>query len=347
MARRRKKRFRWLKFILEVLILATMAVGLFVAAKLVKIDRGKIAKDNIVKNESIPSDELESMSGYTNLVLFGVDSRKGQLESGTNSDTIMICSINDSTKEIKLVSVYRDTYLDTTGGEYRKCTEVYAIGGAQQAISMLNKNLDLNITDYVTVNFEAMVEIVDMFGGVDITLSEGEVELLNGYLVEEREVLGKECEDVSGPGRQHLNGMQALAYSRNRYIGLDYERTERQRAVLEQVFAKAQASDIITLNKAVDTILPMISTSLSSLEILRLVSDAGSFWMEETQGFPVDKTTALVSGADCVIAVDLASNVSKLHSFLFGTENYVPSQTVQEISDTIVQQTGISGMGAE
>lgn len=341
MARRRKKRFRKLRFFLEVLILLILAAALFVAAKVAKVNRGSIVEEKLTMNESISSDELSRMNGYTNIALFGLDSRSGQLESGANSDTIMICSMNDTTGEIKLVSVYRDTYLDDGTGSYRKCTEVYAAGGAQQAISMLNKNLDLNITDYVTVNFEALVEAVDLFGGVDINLSEGEVQWLNGYLVEGREVLGKECEDVAGPGLQTLNGMQALAYCRIRYIGLDYERTERQRAVLEQLAMKAKKSDIFTLNKAVDQILPMISTSLSYVELAKLASGAGRFYMGETTGFPEDKTTAVIAAGDCVIPINLAANVSKLHSFLYGTQEYQPSTVVQQISDQISMETGI------
>lgn len=341
MARRRKKRFRKLRFFLEVLILLILAAALFVAAKVAKMNRGSIVEEKLTMNESISSDELSRMNGYTNIALFGLDSRSGQLESGANSDTIMICSMNDTTGEIKLVSVYRDTYLDDGTGSYRKCTEVYAAGGAQQAISMLNKNLDLNITDYVTVNFEALVEAVDLFGGVDINLSEGEVQWLNGYLVEGREVLGKECEDVAGPGLQTLNGMQALAYCRIRYIGLDYERTERQRAVLEQLAMKAKKSDIFTLNKAVDQILPMISTSLSYVELAKLASGAGRFYMGETTGFPEDKTTAVIAAGDCVIPINLAANVSKLHSFLYGTQEYQPSTVVQQISDQISMETGI------
>lgn len=341
MAKRRKKRFRKLRFLLEVLVLLAMAAGLFVAAKIAKVNRGSIVEEKVVRNANIPSDELDKMNGYTNIALFGVDSRSGQLESGTNSDTIMICSINDATKEIKLVSVYRDTYLDDGTGSYRKCTEVYAIGGAEQAISMLNKNLDLNITDYVTVNFEALVEAVDLFGGVDINLTEGEVQWLNGYLVEGREVLGRECEDVPGPGLQHLNGMQALAYCRIRYIGLDYERTERQREVLGQLAAKAKKNSIFTLNKAVDQILPMISTSLSYTELIKIASGVGSFSIGETLGFPIDKTTAMISAGDCVIPVTLAANVSQLHSFLYGTEGYQPSAAVQQISSSISAETGI------
>ena len=339
--RRKKKRLRWIKFLFEIAVLAALACALFVAYKFTQITRTDIQEDQLVVNSSIPEDEWNRMKKYTTVAFFGVDSRTGALESGANSDTIMVCSIDNETKKVQLASVYRDTYLDTTDGEYRKCTEVYSIGGAQQSVSMLNKNLDLNITDYVTVNFQALVELVDLFGGVDINLSEGEVVWLNGYLVEEREVLGKECEDVPGPGLQHLNGMQALAYSRIRYIGLDYERTERQRTILEQVMKKAQNSDLLMLNDIIDTVLPMVSTSLSVTEILKLVSGTGTYTMNETVGFPFEKTTMTVNGSDCVIPINLAENVSQLHSYLYGSEGYTPSDVVQEISDQISYTTGI------
>ena len=339
--RRKKKRLRWIKFLFEILVLTVLALVLFLAYKYTQITKTTIQEDQLVVNTDIPEDEWNRMKNYTTLALFGVDSRIGALESGANSDTIMVCSINNETKEVHLASVYRDTYLDTTDDEYRKCTEVYSIGGAQQSISMLNKNLDLNITDYVTVNFQALVELVDMFGGVDITLSEGEVVWLNGYLVEEREVLGQECEDVPGPGLQHLNGMQALAYSRIRYIGLDYERTERQRTVLEQVMKKAQDCDLIQLNEMIDTILPMVSTSLSITDMAKLVTGIGKYTMDETVGFPFDKKTMDINNSDCVVAVDLAENVRQLHSYLYGSKDYMPSEAVQEISSEIRSVTGI------
>ena len=339
--RRKKKRLRWIKFLFEILVLTVLALVLFLAYKYTQITKTTIQEDQLVVNTDIPEDEWNRMKNYTTLALFGVDSRTGALESGANSDTIMVCSINNETKEVHLASVYRDTYLDTTDDEYRKCTEVYSIGGAQQSISMLNKNLDLNITDYVTVNFQALVELVDMFGGVDITLSEGEVVWLNGYLVEEKEVLGQECEDVPGPGLQHLNGMQALAYSRIRYIGLDYERTERQRTVLEQVMKKAQDCDLIQLNEMIDTILPMVSTSLSITDMAKLITGIGKYTMDETVGFPFDKKTMDINNSDCVVAVDLAENVRQLHSYLYGSKDYMPSEAVQEISSEIRSVTGI------
>lgn len=341
MARKKKKRFHLFRFLFEVLVLIILAAGLFIAFKFTKLTKGELDEDNLVKNESIAGDELDRMNRYKDIALFGIDSREGALESGANSDTIMICSINKETKEIKLVSVYRDSYLDTTEGEYRKCTEVYSIGGAQQAISMLNKNLDLNITDYVTVNFQAVVKIVDLFGGIDMNLTEGEAQWINNYLVEGREVLGMECDDVPGPGMQHLNGMQALAYSRIRAIGLDYERTERQRKVVEQLFNKMRSTSIFDLNTMIDTVLPLVSTSLSTVEILSLVPGIGSYKMGETQGFPFEKTTAVLSAGDCVIPVNLAQNVSELHGFLYGTNGYVPSAVVQQISGEIADATGV------
>ncbi|MDO4343876.1 MAG: LCP family protein [Eubacteriales bacterium] len=339
---RTRKRFRWFWFILEVLVLLLLAAVLFAGAKLAKIGKSVISDSNLIKNENIPADEIAEMDGYTDIAFFGVDSREGALESGTNSDTIMVCSINNRTHEVKLVSVYRDTYLDTVVNGYNKCNSAYAVGGAEAAINMLNRNLDLNISDYVTVNFEALVDVIDMLGGVDINLTEGEVQWLNGYLVEERQVLGRECEDVSGPGLQHLNGMQALAYSRIRYIGLDYERTERQRTVLEQMLEKAGESNIFTLNEMLDTILPEISTSLSFTDLLKLATGIGGYEIGETQGFPFDKTTMDISAGDCVIPVNLEANVSSLHEFLYGSTGYTPSATVQEISNAIIAETGVS-----
>ncbi|MDO4632810.1 MAG: LCP family protein [Eubacteriales bacterium] len=339
--RKNKSRFRWIAFIVEVIILLILAGALFVGYQLTRIDHVKVDEKEISANDNIDTYELNSMTGYQNIALFGVDSRAGELESGTNSDTIMVCSINKKTKEVKLVSVYRDTYLDVGDGNYQKANAAYAIGGAQRAVAMLNKNLDLNITDYATVNFEALVDIIDVFGGVDIEVTEDEVTWLNAYLVEARQVLNKECEDVYGSGMLHLNGMQALAYCRIRYIGLDYERTERQRKVLAQVMAHAKNSSVVTLTNVVTSLLPEISTSLSMSEILSLATSAGSYNMGETQGFPYDKTTMDTAAGDCVVPVNLAANVTTLHAFLYGSQDYTPSATVQEISNYISAETGV------
>ncbi len=332
--KKRKKRRR-LAFVLELLVLLILAVGLAGLAYLSRIDHEGLS--NLLINSGV------STSGYRNIAIFGIDSREGQQESGTRTDTIMVASINNRSKDIKLISVYRDTYLDNTDGVYRKATEAYEAGGASLAVNMLNTNLDLDIEDYVTVDFEAVIQIVDKLGGVDIDLTDEEVYWLNGYLVETSEVTGESYTEVSGPGMQTLTGIQALAYCRIRYTdGWDYRRTERQRDVLMQIFQKAQSEGIATLVSVINDMMPYISTSLGVTEIVSLASSMSRYSIVDSQGFPFESVAMDVGSADCVVPDTLSSNVSELHSVLFGVSDYVPSQTVQDISYQIVSVTGVS-----
>ncbi|HIR76580.1 MAG TPA: LCP family protein [Candidatus Choladousia intestinipullorum] len=332
---KKKKKHRKLIFAIEVIVLLILALGLFAFAQLGRLDRVKL--NDILVNSGIVK------SGYRNIALFGVDSREGQLESGTNSDTIMVASINEGTGDIKLVSVYRDTYLDNTNGEYRKATECFAGGGAERSVNMLNKNLDLDITDFVTVDFNAIIEAVDLLGGIELDITEEERGWLNGYLVETSEVTGVPYTTVDSPGRQTVTGIQAMAYCRIRYTeGWDYKRTERQRTVLTQIFEKAQAKGVTGLIPLINTMMDYISTSLSNTEILALATGITKYNISDTTGFPFNYQGADIGSAgDCVVPVNLAANVTELHRYLFGEENYTPSQTVQEISNQIIANTGI------
>ncbi len=317
-------------------MLLILALGLFLFSRLDSMERTRL-KDTLINAG------ISSQSGYRNVVVYGVDSREGQLTKDSHSDTIVICSINKRTKEVKMVSVYRDTYLDNTNGEYRKATECYFFGGPQRSIDMLNKNLDLDITDYVAVNFNAVVEAVDLLGGIDLEITEEELQWVNGYQVENSEVTGAEYTPLPSAGYQHLNGNQTLAYCRIRYTdGYDFKRTERQRTVLNKIFEKAKSQGVPTLLSLANKMLPSIATSLSNTEMIGLLTDIGSYSLGENAGFPFDQAAVTLDFAgDCVVPVNLAANVSKLHAFLFGEENYVPSQTVQEISNTIINNTGI------
>ena len=330
-------------FIVEVLLLAILAVGLYVGATLSKLDTVEIEEDTIVENVKVQLDEkvVEKLKGYWNIALFGVDSRYASTESAL-SDTIIVASINKDTKEIKLVSVYRDTYLDQTNGEFSKANEAYIMGGASRAINMLNRNLDLDITNFVTVNMNVLAEVVNAIGGVEIDVREEEIEWINNYQNEGSEITGLEKIPVTYAGVQTLNGLQAMSYCRIRYIGLDYERTERQRKVLNKIFEKVQSMDIISLTGIIDDVLPYISTNLTQAEILSLAKDVTSYKMGENTGFPFDKLATDTDAGDTVVPVNLASNVTQLHEFLFGSEEaYVPSETVQSISDTIMNRTGV------
>ena len=282
------------------------------------------------------------LDGYTNIALFGVDSREGSLDQDAHSDTLMIASINNKTKDVKLVSVYRDTYLDNTNGEYRKATECYYFGGPSRAISMLNKNLDLDITDFVTVDFTAVADVVDALGGIEIDIQEDEIVHLNNYQVEGSQVTGKEIVPVEYAGLQTLNGLQALSYCRIRYTeGSDFKRTERQRTVLSKILEKAKGADLLTLNNLIDQIASNMMTSLSNTELLALAKDVASYNLVDQTGFPFNLTTANLSAGDCVVPINLEDNVRQLHQWMFGEDSYQPSDTVQEISWQIINDTGI------
>jgi LCP family protein required for cell wall assembly len=332
--KKKKKKHRKLRLALEIIFLLVLALGIFAAAQLSRMDRVKLS--DILVNSGI------GKSGYRNIALFGVDSRSGELESGTNSDTIMVASINEKTGDIKLVSVYRDTYLDHTNGTYGKATECFSGGGAERAVNMLNKNLDLDIEDFVTVDFNGVIEAVDLLGGIELDITEEERGWLNGYLVETSQVTGVSYDEVASAGTQTVTGIQAMAYCRIRYTeGWDYKRTERQRTVLEKVFEKAKAKGVTGLLPLVNTMMDYISTSLSNTELLALAAGISRYNITETTGFPFDYQAADISAGDCVVPVNLAANVSQLHQYLFGESDYTASDTVQEISNQIIWNTGI------
>lgn len=335
-AKRKKKRRT--TFVIEVLVLVILAAGLFVAAKIGKIQRTDVSKGDIVINDAV----ADSLKGYTNIALFGVDSREGSLDQDAHSDALMVASINNETKDVKLVSVYRDTYLDNTNGEYRKATECYYFGGPSRSISMLNKNLDLDITDFVTVDFTALADVVDALGGIDIDVQEDEIVHLNNYQVEGSQVTGKEIIPVEYAGMQTLNGLQALSYCRIRYTeGSDFKRTERQRTVIQKILEKAKSADLLTLNNLIDQVASNMMTSLSNTELLSLAKDVAAYNLVDQTGFPFNLTTANLSAGDCVVPVNLEDNVRQLHQWMFGDDSYEPSEAVQEISWQIINDTGI------
>ncbi len=283
------------------------------------------------------------MSGYTNIALFGLDTRvAGQLGKGNRSDTIIIASINNDTKEVKLVSVYRDTYLDLTNGKFNKCNGAYSAGGPEQAMAMLNKNLDLDIKYYATVDFAALTETVDLLGGIYIDVDESEISHLNNYTVETSKVTGVSTQKLTQPGLQLLDGVQATSYCRIRYTaGDDFKRTERQREVVMEIVNTAKQADISQINEIINAVFPKIATNYTNEEILQMAPEMIGYDIVDTQGFPFDRTSASVSGkGDCVVPVDLANNVKQLHEYLFGNYSFTPSETVQSISDQITKDTG-------
>ncbi len=315
---------------------------LFVAAKLGKIEQEDIPREDIVINAEI-EERLEDLgTGYLNVALFGVDSRDGDLAEGTRTDCIIIASLNKETKEVRMASVYRDTLLDLSEGTLQKCNAAYSYGGAKMAINMLNMNLDLDIQDYVTVDFAAIAGAIDLLGGIDINVLPEEVDPMNKYIAETAKVAEKQANYIEGPGMQHLDGVQATTYARIRSTaGGDFTRTERQRVVIQKIVEKVQMSDLSTINKIIDIVFPKVSTSFSVTEILKYARYFADYKLGENTGFPIDKTTDTIAEVgSIVIPVDLEDNVRQLHQFLFGTSDYSPSSTVRRISGNITARVG-------
>lgn len=348
--RRRRSTLSRVMFALEIIVLVVLMGGLFVYAKLGKLNHETINEEEIDVNESVTENQV--MKGYTTIALVGIDSRDDKLKSDWNSDTMIIASINTDTKKVKLVSVYRDTYLclgeDEDGNNsYGLANSAYCTGGAKKMINMLNKNLDMNISDFVTVNFQAVAETVELLGGIDVEMKKEEVVHLNNYCVETSEVTGMDytpLEEIEGV--QHLNGVQAVAYARIRKTsGNDFRRAARQREVIYKIVEKAKNSSIATLNTVLDKIFPMIYTSLTEKEILSMGMNMLSYDIEDQTGFPFDHlygdtVKEAMDGVDCVLPITLESNVIKLHEFLYPEDSYVPSNEVKTYSQEISDKSG-------
>lgn len=340
-----KKSRKALKIILIVLLVIVVIIAAVFAAGYTYIYSmlEEMNQETINLNEvSIDDAVADELSDYRNIALFGIDSREDDYGRGNRSDCIIIASVNKKTNEVKLVSVYRDTYLLLTGRSLDKVTHAYSYGGAELAVSTLNANLDLNIEEYVTVNFDAVVDAVDALGGIRMEITSDEVKYINNYIDENNRVTGHNSSHITTAGTYNLDGVQALAYSRIRYTaGGDYKRTERMRDVLEAMINKAKTLSVSELINFVNIMLPKISTNISSNDIIGLAPALLNLNISESNGWPEETQGATIGGVYYGVPVTLSENVTKLHEELFDQQGYTPSETVQNISEQIVTRTGI------
>ncbi len=296
----------------------------------------------------------ETVNGYWNILLVGVDARdQANLGGGegNQSDVMMICSINVKTKEVKLVSIYRDTLLkmysrdafDLANAEYAKSSDT-------NMISMINMNLDLQIQDMVVVNWAALIRVIDAIGGIYLDISQEEIDkgYITGYITEIEEATGIWQPQITQGGYQLCNGVYAVAYCRNRYTtGMDMGRTGRQREVIEKMLEQAKVASPSALLTAVRYACPNINTTLTNEELFALAADVNSYNIVDTEGFPYTYdltlgTTGVFGVKDSLVCTDLAGDVKKLHTYLFGDDGYEPSQTVKDISYAIQRGFGLA-----
>lgn len=339
----KKQRRRIIIFVVEIIVLIIAVFFLYGVMSGTKSGKVDLKESDIIINDTVKEAQETTMKGYRNIALFGVDSTTGALTKNTRSDTIMIASINQDTGECKLVSVYRDTYLNLSNDSYNKCNSAYAKGGPEQAISMLNMNLDLNITDFVTVGFAGLTDTIDALGGVYIDVDDAEINHLNNYQLCIAEDLKRSYTPVTSTGYQLLDGLQATGYCRIRYTaGDDFKRAERQREVLSAVADQAKKASLPQLTETANAVFSEVYTSLDLSEIVEMLGNVNTYYISETAGFPTEDmraTGTIGSKGSCVIPTNLEENVKWLHEFLFDDSEYEPSATVKKCSEQIYQDT--------
>lgn len=263
---KKKRKSGFKKLLLTViLIIALLGVGLY---SLVGVVYNKLNYEEVASVAALPMQE----DGVVNVLLIGNDSRENG-EDG-RSDAMILLSVSSKTKTIYMTSLLRDMYVEIPGHDNNRLNAAYSFGGAELLMQTVEKNFDIPVNRYVQVNFEAFANLVDAVGGVELELTSEEVEYVNGYLVEYNMLLdrpqGTDNLDPAVSGLIHLNGPQALAYCRNRYLGTDFGRTERQRKILEAVIKKLPSALITNGAELFNSLMPNLTTNLTKNECFRL-----------------------------------------------------------------------------
>lgn len=322
------------KIAIAVVIIIVIILGIiagFIYNKVSKVNFVKIDEGNLA---------IENKTGYRNIALLGVDTRDMNSLDGSRSDAIIIVSINEQTKNVNLISVYRDSYVDVQGHGLTKVTHAYAYGGPELALNTLNRNLDLDISEFVTVNFEIVADVVDLVGGIDIDIDKSELSQMNKYIEDTSKNVGRKANKITSVGKQHLDGIQAVTYARIRKTaGGDYKRTERMRTVLTEVFEKAKKMDAGKLNELANKVLPQVQTNIGLSEVISLIPTISSINISDSIGWPYE-VKGITLDRWYGVPTTLEANVVKLHRELFGQKDYTASDIVKTISQSIINKTG-------
>ena len=327
-----------LGILITILIVIVGAVGTaywYVSNKFGKMQQVKIDETQLSVSDN------KNLSDYRNIAIFGVDSRADDYGKGNRSDCIIIASINNKTHDVKLISVYRDTYVNIQGHGLDKITHAYSYGEAPLALKTLNENLDLNITEFVTVNFDSVSDAVDALGGIKMNITDAEVKYINGYIDETSRVTNKKANHITKAGTYTLDGVQAVSYSRIRYTaGGDYKRTERMRDVIEAMLVKLKTKSIGQINTIANKILPQVYTNLTISDLLSMAPAVTSFNVGESIGWPYKTKGATLNKVWYGIPITLESNVKELHENVFNDKNYEVTAKIKATSQQIVSKTG-------
>lgn len=328
--------------IISIIVLSLIIVTLFINNKL-----GKIKHEDLNTNE-LGISEQQQNSNFRNIAILGIDSRYNDYEDFARTDCIMIASINKENNNINLFSIYRDTLteMDLHGTtRLDKINHAY-YGGVETTIKTINTNYDLNVEDYVLVDFEAVAELVNKVGGIELRITNDELKFINGYI-------GKQSTKITKAGEQHVDGAQAVAYSRIRYTeGSDFKRADRMRTVLEKTLQKLKTKNLMELNSITDDIISLIRTNIKKSEISKLLFQVMSFNIDKKFGFPYNATSVVLDLKDYYegtkkgpdyydIPLNLSEDVEKLHKEILGESDYIVPEKIKELEQKINETANV------
>ena len=268
--------------VVMIVAVLTACLGLYACSKLGKVEKTEPKDDATLEVDKKTDEEVDG--AYTNIAVFGVNA-VSQKDKTVDADVVYVASLNNETKEIKLVPIPGNTVFEK--GSNVRIRDAYAKGGADGAIALLNKSLDLNIKNYVSVDFKAMTETIDILGGVEIDVAKDEIPHINGYAADIAKQCGTSATNLKDAGKQTLNGAQATGYCRIRVTdGGDIKRSSRQNAVIEQMLAKLKDAKFSQMDKIMDAVFPKLETNFSNTELLGYAKDAASYKLTPVNAFP-------------------------------------------------------------
>lgn len=283
-----KKVIKFIKILFVIILIAILIAGIsvyiFIQNKLDKINYEELDKTELSINENILEDinsneqiniTEKQLEQIKTIAIFGSDSRNiKDTYDDSRSDVIIIFSVNQVTKKISMISIPRDTYVDIPGYGKTKINHAFAYGKEQLAIKTINQNFGLNISEYVTVNWEAVAKLVDMVGGIDLYISSSERDFINRAIGYTAKNSNGNSAKLNSYGNVHLTGTQALTHCRNRYVGNDFKRAERQRNVITKLMEKIAQKDLNEINNLIDNFLPYVKTNLDIIEYSSYIPEA-------------------------------------------------------------------------
>lgn len=334
----KKRRRSPIRFLFLLILLIAVLIGIVVFMLHSKL--GKVQTKVLDQSQLVTVNNDNNMKDYTNYAFFGIDSQTGSMsDRGNRSDSIIVVSINNSTKEVKLLSIYRDTFL-SINGKYSKINAAYSWGGPELAISTINRNLDLNIEKYATVNFKILANIVDAVGGIEVKVDKSIIKNLNSYIKDMNRINGGNSSTIKSAGTYTLDGNQAVAYSRIRYTAEgDLARAGRQREVLEKIFEKGKKNPLKMMS-VMDEVLPQVKTNMSQDELFKMVLSVFKYNIKDQQGFPWNQKEMRYYGSYYGFPTTLKENAIRAHKYLFGTKDYQVSDELSKINQKIIYRAG-------